>query len=55
MLDELQSFLAVLLVIGGAVAIGGLIYLVIDICQGGIKRVGRERRCAMPKRIREGN
>ncbi len=55
MTEQLQAFCAVLLVIAGAVGIGLVFYVGIDVLTGGIKRISRERRCAMPKRIREGH
>lgn len=51
MLENLQWFCAVLLVIGGAVVIGGIIYLAIDVLTGGLKRTVRRHRNKMPRRI----
>ncbi|MEZ2310777.1 hypothetical protein AB6809_29455 [Paraburkholderia sp. RCC_158] len=51
MIEQLQWFCAVLLVICAAVAIGAVVYTLIDLVTGGIKRAARGRRCAMPKRI----
>jgi hypothetical protein len=55
MTEQLQWFFAVLLVVAGAVAMGAAVYAVIALCQGGVKRASRMRRCAMPKRIRKTN
>jgi hypothetical protein len=51
MFEQLQWFLAVVLVIVAAVAIGAAGWLLIDLFTGGVKRAARSRRCAMPKRI----
>jgi hypothetical protein len=51
MIDQLQWFLAVLLVIGVAVIIGAAIFFTIDLLTGGMKRTARAKRNAMPKRV----
>jgi len=51
MIENLQWFCAVLLVMCGAVAIGALMWFVIDLFTGGVKRALRSRRNAMPKRV----
>jgi NADH:ubiquinone oxidoreductase subunit 6 (subunit J) len=51
MLEQLQWFLAVVLVIAVAVAIGAVFWFVIDLATGGVKRAATRRRCAMPARI----
>jgi hypothetical protein len=55
MQEQIECFCAVLLVVLAAVAIGAVIYGAINLATGGLKRVSCLRRCAMPKRIREGN
>jgi hypothetical protein len=51
MIDQLQWFCAVLLVIGVAVIIGAAIFFTIDLLTGGMKRAARAKRNAMPKRV----
>jgi hypothetical protein len=50
MIDQLQTFLATLAVIGAAVLIGTVIYFLIDLFTGH-GRAGRAHRCRMPARI----
>jgi hypothetical protein len=51
MVEQLQWFLAVLLVIAAAVGIGAVFWFAIDVATGGIRRARERRRCAMPNRI----
>jgi hypothetical protein len=51
MIENLQWFLAILLVIAGAVGMGAACWLVVHVATGGVKRAARSRRCAMPARI----
>jgi hypothetical protein len=51
MIEQLQWFLAVMLVILAAVCIGAAFWFAYDLLTGGIKRAARLKRCAMPKRI----
>ncbi|KVH64536.1 hypothetical protein WS89_04435 [Burkholderia sp. MSMB1072] len=55
MLEQFEWFCAVLLVIGAAVLIGAVCWWVIDLLMGGPIHAARERRCAMPKRIKSVN
>ena len=51
MIDQLQTFLATLAVIVAAVALGSVMFFIIDLLTGGPKRAVRAHRCRMPKRI----
>ncbi|CAG9228670.1 hypothetical protein [Burkholderia vietnamiensis] len=55
MLENLEWFGAVMLVIAAGCAIGAVVYLLIDVLTGGPVRFAREKRCAMPKRVRSIN
>lgn len=55
MLEQLEWFCAVLLVIVAAVSIGAVIWGVWTVAEGGIGRLRQARRCSMPARVEQLN